>query len=446
MNLLVIRGDLQSHSGHSSAARDYCRVAEGIFDRVVGVDIHFSAERPFEPFTHPIVSESEARRLAAQADFALVATFSTPNNYACYPGAANVGLTAWETDRLPLQGAIRSPWIEQIQAMDSLWVMSAHTKAVCESAGVTTPIRVLPWPARMAPSAQGGLPECQIYDLDCRPWLGSKLIAFARLKGYRFRWSRWLMERSGPRAVAHFLNRLRTSSNAIESPAERALVCVAQDVPRKGLLLFLAEWLEFKRRPEAAPWTLILKTTPIDPRTTPFDFVTRFWLHVDALKRQLGVRRAGVYLWTGNLSGPDFARLLGNSHGAIAASLGEGFCGPAAQALTLGKPLVTPRHTSFADYVPEGYRYAYASQPATVSFVNDPLRVYDPASSWQVPAPFAMSAALSRLAKDTPEQRAQVGERTRQYVESQCGPKRVRQILEEEVRRLRAILVRRRAA
>ena len=95
MRQLIIRGDLQSHSGYSTAARDYCRVLAGFFDRLVGVDIHHSAERPFEPFPYPLVSEAEARRLAGEADFALVLSFTTPDYYARYHGAVNVGLTFW---------------------------------------------------------------------------------------------------------------------------------------------------------------------------------------------------------------------------------------------------------------------------------------------------------------------------------------------------------------
>src|SRR2546422_253965 len=104
MKLLVMRGDLQSQSGYSCAARDLCRLAEDMFDRVVGIDIHFSEDRPFEPFPHPLISDEEARRLSGQADFTLVLTYSTPPYYVRYPQAAAVGLTAWETDRLPIQG------------------------------------------------------------------------------------------------------------------------------------------------------------------------------------------------------------------------------------------------------------------------------------------------------------------------------------------------------
>ena len=70
----------------------------------------------------------------------------------------------------------------------------------------------------------------------------------------------------------------------------------------------------------------------------------------------------------------EFARLLSQTYGSMAPSLGEGFCGPAAMALGLGKPLITPRHTAFADYVPEDYPYAFETRPVIVNFVHDPLR------------------------------------------------------------------------
>jgi glycosyltransferase involved in cell wall biosynthesis len=446
MKLLVIRGDLQSHSGYSGAARDFCRLFQGLFDRVVGVDIHFSSERPYERFPYSLVAEAEARGLAAGADFALVLSFTTPDCYARYPGAVNVGLTFWETDRLPLQGQERSPWVAQANAMDALWAPSSHTKAVFEAAGVTVPIRVVPWPIRTPGPTPAGLPDGTVYDLDRQPWFGDTLLAAARFKANRWPWSRRLMERLRPKAAAVLLGRLRSAPRAVVNPAERALLCVAQDVPRKGLLLFLSEWLEFKRRREAAPWTLILKTTPIDPRTPSFDFVTRFWRHVQNLRRQLGVARAGVYLWTGDLSGPDFERLLRNCYGCIAPSLGEGFCGPAALALALGKPLVAPRHTAFADYVPEGHRYAFETRQVILSIVNDPLRVYDPASTWGVPEAGALARALGRLAGDTQAERDAVCRRAQEHVAQWCGPERVREVLAEEVERLASRAARRAAA
>jgi glycosyltransferase involved in cell wall biosynthesis len=194
--------------------------------------------------------------------------------------------------------------------------------------------------------------------------------------------------------------------------------------------------MEFKRRAPAEPWTLILKSTPIDPNVSRFDFVSRFWEQVQALKRQLSVSQARVYLWAGDLSEPAFQRLLVNTHGQIAPSLGEGFCGPASLALALGKPLVAPRHTAFTDYIAPNHPYQFATRPVTIGFVRDPLRVYDPASCWHVPVPFSLADALTRLASDTPGRRAEVGSQAFLHFTNWCSPERIAGLLAEEVKRL----------
>jgi len=436
MRLLVIRGDLQSHSGYSAAARDYSRSLQGHFDRVLGVDIHYSSARPYEKFPHPVVAEEEAKHQAKAARRVLVLSFTTPNYYACYPNAVNVGLTFWEADRLPLQGADRPPWVDQANRMTAIWAPCSHTKGVFETAGVTVPIRVIPWPIRTPSLPSGRLPDGEIYDLDRRPWLASSLVKLARFQEPRFRWSRWLMRNAVPQIAARLLARWRITSQVIPAPRDFALLCVAQDVPRKALLLLLSEWMEFKRRPLAEPWSLILKSTPIDPQTPQFTFVSRFWEHVQALKSQLGVSRAKVYLWTGDLSEAAFQCLLAGTHGQIAASLGEGFCGPAALALALGKSLVAPRHTALTDYLAEDYPYRFATRPACVRFVGDPLGVYDPASLWHVPAPFAVADALTRLAADSPGRRAEIATQAFLHFMNWCNPERVERLLAEEVQRL----------
>src|SRR5262249_48393690 len=198
MKLLVIRGDLQSHSGYSAAARAYCDLFAECFDRIVGVDIHYSPDRPFERFRYPLLSEADARRLVGDASPALVLSFTTPDCYVRYPGAINVGLTFWETDRLPFAGQERSAWVDQANAQDALWVPSTHTRAVFAEAGVTVPITVLPWPIRAPRPSGAGLPEGAVYDLDRAPWLADSLVRCARFQGNRFRWSRRLMQRIRP--------------------------------------------------------------------------------------------------------------------------------------------------------------------------------------------------------------------------------------------------------
>src|SRR5262249_33462005 len=186
--------------------------------------------------------------------------------------------------------------------MDALWVPSSHTKTMFENAGVTVPISVIPWPIGTPPPAPRGLPEGEVYDLDRRPLFSRKLAAIARFCEEGYDWSRWLSQNAAPLAGQWLLSRLRTRPRNIPTPPEAPLVCVAQDVPRKGLPVLLSEWMEFKRQADAGRWLLIVKSNPIDPATPLRAFVLHFWEMVQALKRQLRVPQAGVYLWTGDLS------------------------------------------------------------------------------------------------------------------------------------------------
>src|SRR5438128_1767526 len=251
MRLLIIRGDLQSHSGYAAAARDYCAVLAVFFDRLVGVDIHRGADRPFEAFPYPLVHEAEARDMASQAEFTLVLSFTTPDHYARYADAVNVGLTFWETDRLPLPCAERPAWTGFANQMDALWAPSSHTKEVFKKAGVTVPIRVVPWPISVPTETGDGLPNGMVYDLDRQPWFAGTWLGLARFREERFGWSRWLARHAGPAAARALLAQLQMHPHAI--PNSNVLLCVAQDVPRKGLPVLLSEWMEFKRQAEAQP-------------------------------------------------------------------------------------------------------------------------------------------------------------------------------------------------
>ena len=436
MRLLVIRGDLQSHSGYSTAARAYCGELAACFDRLVGVDIHYAPTRPLERFPYPLLSEPDARRLACEADSALVLSFTTPDRYACYRQAVNVGLTFWETDRLPLECGERPHWAVYANQMDALWAPSAHTKTRFEAAGVTVPIRVIPWPIAAPPASPSGLPEGEVYDLDRRPRFARGLASMARFCEERFGWSRWLTQHAAPAAAQRLLAGLRTRSRKIPAPRQNALLCVAQEVPRKGLPLLLSEWMEFKRQADASRWLLILKSSPVNPAKPRAEFVLRFWEQLQALKRQLLVPHAGVYLWTGDLSEDDFHRLLANTFGQISSSMGEGFCGPAALALAARKPLIAPRHTAFSDYLVEDHPYSFATRPVALGFAHDPLGVYHPASTWNLPEPYAVAGALTRLALDTPERRAEACERACAHLQAWCNPGKVRRLLAQELQRL----------
>lgn len=432
MRILIVRGDLQSHSGYAAATRDYCRLLATHFDRIVGVDLHFARERPFEPFGHPLVNDAEAEELARSSSFALQLSLTTPDRYVVLPHAVNVGLTFWECNRPPLGLADR---------MNRLWAPSRHTRAAFREAGVRVPIRVVPWPLALPPvtseTATPGLPEGEIFDLDRT--CATLVRSFARLRPSRDRWPNRILNTLASRAQASLLRSLRAPTSIIASPDERAFLCVAQDVPRKGLLLLLSEWLEFKRRPEAEGYVLILKCSPANPATPGANLVLRFWDHVQSLRRSCEVDRTGVYLWKDDLPASAFAQLMAATFGQVTASLGEGFGGPAAMALALGKPLIAPRHTAFRDYLPQDYRYAYPTRPGVVEFAADPLHVYHPASTWRIPEPLGLADALSRLVTDTRQQRQQTVRPATDRLLHWTGQDRVGAILADELARLERI-------
>jgi glycosyltransferase involved in cell wall biosynthesis len=432
MKLLVIWGDLQSRADYAHAAGAYGGLLREWFDHVVGVDLAAAPPRRRDPFPYPLVSEAEAQARAARAQFALALSCAPPDRYLRCPRAANVGLTGWDTDRLPHPG-----WVESLNAMDALWVPTTHTRDLFAAAGVTAPLCVIPCP--LSVPAPDELPQGELYHLDRAPLWGAGLARIARFKGNRFRLSRRLMQSVGPGVTRSLLARQRIAPQALTASPDPTVACFAQDGERNGLWLLLAEWMEFKRRTEAAPWRLVLQTGALDWRLPVSDLILPCWEHVQALKRQLGVDRSDVFLWTGEPSSAEVDALLGHVQACVIPSLGERFPGPAVRALAVGKLIVGARHTALADCLPADYPYTFATKPTMVSFVRDAHRGdYDPASRWAVPAPFALAGALGRLAADSPATRAVVGRRAGMHLEAWCGRDRVRSLLADELQRLAA--------
>ncbi|HEV3238204.1 MAG TPA: glycosyltransferase [Gemmataceae bacterium] len=433
MKLLVIRGDLQAHSGYSAAIRAYCKILQSFFDRVIGVDIHFAKERPFESFPYTLVSEAEARYEAAKADATLALSITTPNHYVRLPNATNIGLTFWETDQWPTGGQPRSPWIRHANQMDALWSASTFSKNAFKEMGVRVPIRVIPWPVETPGTVPAGLPDGEVYDLDRCLTSTESLAWMGNLQARWFRPSRWVANKLAQGGANRFLSHLLTNPRKIPGTGQKSFLCVAQDVPRKGLLLFLSEWMEFKRSSEGQSWNLILKSTPYNPEVPRFQFVSRFWQHIQALKDQLQVAQADVFLWASDLESADFNRLVGNTFASVCPSFGEGFCGPAALALSLKKPLIAPRHTAFCDYLSTDYPYLYPSRSVRAQFVDDAVGLYAPYSTWNVPEPAALAASLLKVVREEPSRLTAVAGEARDYLDRWCRPGRVRRLLAGEL-------------
>jgi hypothetical protein len=171
------------------------------------------------------------------------------------------------------------------------------------------------------------------------------------------------------------------------------VLCLARDALREGARLLIAEWMEYRRRAPGNPWSLVVRTGPSDGASR-FGFVSPFWEQVQALKRQLGVRRAGVYLWDGDAdagTGP-----LVDAAAAVVALAPAG-AGTVRRALEQGKPVLVPRPSPLAEGLPEGYPYTFAARPAALRFLEAARRTGDAPTTWDVPEPLALARALERL-------------------------------------------------
>ena len=63
MRILVVRGDLCTHTGYSKALRAIVELTEPYFDRILGVDLHYSAVKSTVLFPYPILDDHQAAGL-----------------------------------------------------------------------------------------------------------------------------------------------------------------------------------------------------------------------------------------------------------------------------------------------------------------------------------------------------------------------------------------------
>jgi hypothetical protein len=196
--------------------------------------------------------------------------------------------------------------------------------------------------------------------------------------------------------------------------------------------------MEFRRHAGDVRWSLLLQVTEANGETPSVEVVTSLWQQVQALKQQLRVALSKVFLWSSPLTSADSRRLVDTVDACVFPALGEGNGCSLAAAIGRGKPVVAPRHTAFVDLLAADYPYVFATQPGFVSLIGDPeIASFGPAPSWNVPAPYAMANALTRLTLDSPASRASVAAQARTQVLQWCGRQRVQDLLGEELARLR---------
>jgi hypothetical protein len=241
----------------------------------------------------------------------------------------------------------------------------------------------------------------EVYALDRTLPCGERINSLARFRGSRWSITRLLTLTAAPCLAQLAVRSWRVRPAAVIGSPVPFLLCLTREDMREGLRLLVAEWMEFRRR-SAAPLDLVLRTCV--PQTGPafapeavpstFDFVSQYWEQVQALKRQLGVSRAGVYLWLRDVDDAGDERLLDAARALVVVARGQGLVDPLSLAMRKGKPVIAPR----GEGLPDGHPLTFATRPAVVRFLGEP-RGYDTASQpWPMPEEFELAKAIGRLA------------------------------------------------
>lgn len=209
-------------------------------------------------------------------------------------GAARVGRTMFETDRIP------DGWLERCNALDEVWIPTEFNRTTFERAGVkANKLRLMP----------AGV-DTELF----HP--GAKPLTISRARGFNF-------------------------------------LSVFDLEPRKGTDLLVRAYLsEFKADEDVA---LILKISQLnDPVTDP---VAQFSYFIEREIGVPLEKCAPIILLTGSLSQAEMARLYASANAFVLPSRGEGYGRPFMEALSAELPVIATRWSGQLDFLNDENSY-----------------------------------------------------------------------------------------
>lgn len=124
--------------------------------------------------------------------------------------------------------------------------------------------------------------------------------------------------------------------------------------------------------------TLVFKITHHTPNTFMAALIDELF--------KLGPITCRVVAIHGYLSTDTFNRLIGLSHYVVNSSTGEGQCLPLMEAMSAGKPAISPAHTGMADYISSQNSFIVTSAKEPAFWPHDPNQKYTAMQyriSWQ---------------------------------------------------------------
>ena len=400
MKILLVRGDLCSHTGYSKHLRAIVELIGPYFDRILGVDLHYSAVKSTVLFPYPIVDDHQAASLWRNRNNTVTALhFTPPEGFVPYAHAYNIGYFFWETDHFRPELF----WPEAICAMDEMWAPNQFIADLVKAHHYNGPLRVVSWP----------------HDFSAAPSPGNDDIAVDHLLS---------AEVAGDKLQATFTPTLLSSLKSEFSPI---FLGITTDVPRKGLPILLSEWCDYlpSRNKRSL---LLLKLSSINVtksverlREEVLSMLAPFW------RKSLG--QPDIAFIFGSLSEAQVASLYANSDAYVTATLGEGFGGPLIECLLNNTAYISPRHTSLAELIPPSYPFILESEPASV-ILRDNLPVYSLSSTWHIVSRGVIARALKEYEETGPVERHVMISEAREYAAQLCGKLAVKEAVAEASR------------
>jgi hypothetical protein len=168
--------------------------------------------------------------------------------------------------------------------------------------------------------------------------------------------------------------------------------------------------------------TLVLKIIKGDPNAYRRDLFL--------IMARSGPFKCRIVTMDGFLEDAEYGALMGATSFYVNTSNAEGMCMPLTEFMSVGKPVIAPRHTAMADYIDPSAAFVVESTPEHNVWPNDPRPLYTTMREklkWDTLA--AAFEESYRVAKQAPERYAEMGANAERIMRDYCSDHAVRERL-----------------
>jgi glycosyltransferase involved in cell wall biosynthesis len=428
----IIRGDLGGRTGWGKAIRALASILQEYFDPVYAIDLYVRPAQLSARVDLPLVTDNDVAQIASAHKLVLF-NFCLPHEAILPSGCLWVNYFFFESDIFPVE----LDWTVRLDLHDQIWVPSDwQREVVCKYLpGKSDRTFVVPWPQvvdgkqpRMpsnipAAAALGTTPLAKITATDnhwhtlVRSWLAKLPIG------------RRLVLQSAQRMARQKVEVLNASVVSVEElflRYEAVFLAIQTDTPRKGLPVLSAAWANHVQRANGRS-CLLIKYMSINISKPTCDCHIEISATLNGAFRRVGASiddDTHAYIVHNYLSDDALEAIIQRSRAVVTATYGEGFGGSVVDAVRLGIPVITPRHTALTNLLPADYPYIVNALPFR-GLLKGNLPVYSPSSQWYVPDARQLASKLDQLVAHSSSSHDPWNEAAQRQLFSFCGLDRV---------------------